>query len=189
MTREENLKILKDLPYTIIWPESDWDDIGFTERELWFNSKGYGYFMCDEPNPTYWKGNGFDETKWNYIKVKIVDKNLSYKDIIGSPLENLLNTLYSDYTTSYDEKELNNDLQGLLKLKNGACGYFYAIPESNGPLFFDNETEFNSAYERDWADETWEEMDDETLKRWINRLSNENDPALQNWAIRNKLNK
>lgn len=89
MTRVENLKILKDLPYTIIWPESDWDDIGFTERELWFNSKGYGYFMCDEPNPTYWKGNGFDET----------------------------------------------------------------------------------------------------LKRWINRLSNENDPALQNWAIRNKLNK
>ena len=88
MTREENLKILKDLPYTIIWPESDWADIGFTERELWFNSKGYGYFMCDEPNPTYWKGNGLDETKWNYIKVKIVDKNLSYKDIIGSPLEN-----------------------------------------------------------------------------------------------------
>ena len=43
-------------------------------------------------------------------KVKIVDKNLSYKDIIGSPLENLLNTLYSDYTTSYDENELNNDL-------------------------------------------------------------------------------
>ena len=110
MTREENLKILEDLPDTIIWPESGWDDIGFTERELWFNSKGCGYFMYDEPNPTYWKGNGFGETKWNYIKVKIVDKNLSYKDIIGSPLENLLNTLYSDYTTSYDENELNNDL-------------------------------------------------------------------------------
>ncbi|MEE1060062.1 MAG: hypothetical protein U0K92_11885 [Treponema sp.] len=74
-------------------------------------------------------------------------------------------------------------------MKNGDCGYFYAVPESNGPLFFDNETEFNSAYERDWADETWEGMNDETLKRWINRLSNENDPALQNWAIRNKLNK
>lgn len=56
-------------------------------------------------------------------------------------------------------------------------------------FFFDNESDFKATYERNWADKTWEEMDEETLQIWINRLSNENDPDLQNWVIRNKIKK
>lgn len=187
MTRDEMLKILKDLPYVIVWPDSSWNDISGTERELWVNSEGYGYFMCGEPNPTYWKGNGFDESKWNNIKLKIEEKNLTFDDIIGTPLEQLLNTLYSDYITSNDKNTLNNDLQGLLKLKNGACGYFYAVPDYNGPLFFDNEEDFKKEYERDWAENLWKDMNDESLKTWITRLIDENNPDLNDWIIRNKL--
>lgn len=71
------------------------------------------------------------------IKERILEeKKICFKDIIGTPLEELLNTLYLDYTTTFDENTLNNDLQSLFKLKSGACGYFYAVPKSNGPVFF-----------------------------------------------------
>ena len=49
MTREEMLKELHSLDCRIFWPKK-WDDIGFTESQIWVNSKGYGYFYSDEPN-------------------------------------------------------------------------------------------------------------------------------------------
>ena len=48
MTREKMLEILGNLPFMYIDPEGGWKDVGFTEREIWINSKGYGYVMCDE---------------------------------------------------------------------------------------------------------------------------------------------
>ena len=47
MTRGEMLNILGKLEYALIWPDN-WEDVGFTEREIWINSQGYGYIMCDE---------------------------------------------------------------------------------------------------------------------------------------------
>lgn len=52
-------EILNDLPFTLIWPGS-WDDVGFTEREIWVNNKEYGYIMCDEPTAR-WEGQGTTE--------------------------------------------------------------------------------------------------------------------------------
>lgn len=42
MKRKAMLALLADLPFAMIWPDS-WEDIGFTEREIWVNGKGYGY--------------------------------------------------------------------------------------------------------------------------------------------------
>ena len=47
MTRDEMLTALGKLKYASIWP-GEWEDVGFTERELWINGLGYGYIMCDE---------------------------------------------------------------------------------------------------------------------------------------------
>ena len=49
MTRDEMIQKLASVSFCLIDPSSDWKDIGFTEREIWVNAKGYGYIMCDEP--------------------------------------------------------------------------------------------------------------------------------------------
>jgi hypothetical protein len=170
MNREEKLKRLKDLPYTIIWPDSTWTDVGFSERELWINSKGFGYFMCDEPNPVYWKGECLDSIKWSIIKNKIEKGVLTFIDIKETPLVELLNALSFDVYDFENITELNKDLNLLLELKNGACGFIYAIQGDSGPVFFDNELEFKKKFERDWADEYWDDMSDEQLDIWISRL-------------------
>ena len=48
MTREEQLTKLQSLRFCVFWPDN-WEDIGFTERPIWVNSWGYGYYPCDEP--------------------------------------------------------------------------------------------------------------------------------------------
>lgn len=188
MTHEEKLKILNDLPYAIIWPDPSWEDVSSTERQLWVNSEGYGYFLCDEPNPYYWKGEGLDLSKWNDIRNKIEKESLTFEDIKNTALEVLLNKLYAGY--DFDDKEyLNDNLKPLLELKNGACGYIYAMCGDYGPLFFDSEETFKAEYERDWAEEEWEDLDDEILSEWIFRLSKENNPELSEWRKKNLLEK
>lgn len=106
MTREDKLKILKNLPYTIIWPEASWTDILGTERQLWVNSEEYGYFLCDEPNLYYWKGPGLDLSKWNDIRDKIEKESLTFGDfetiysynfIINNPLNKIAKNINSYY--------------------------------------------------------------------------------------------
>ena len=48
MTREEKLSKLQSLRFCVFWP-GRWEDIGFTERPIWINSFGYGYYSDDEP--------------------------------------------------------------------------------------------------------------------------------------------
>jgi hypothetical protein len=47
--REEMLEELHELDFRAFWPRA-WVDIGFTEREIWVNSEGYGFYCIDEPN-------------------------------------------------------------------------------------------------------------------------------------------
>lgn len=170
MTRKEMLKILGKLEFALIDP-GPWKDVGFTEREIWVNSKGYGYLSCDEPIAC-WDGEGVSEDKWKEIKSLLEADMLTYEDIKGTSLEELIEDLfYGNY--DYDDQDLNYTLRGLLDLENGATGHLYAMDTIEGPEYFDNEKDFKAAYERDWADCCWEEMDDELLAVWIARLRNE----------------
>lgn len=43
MNKKQILKKLSGLHYNLIWPDSAWEDVGFTERPLWINNKGWVY--------------------------------------------------------------------------------------------------------------------------------------------------
>lgn len=186
MKKEEILELLYDLPFVLFWPDN-WDDIGFTEREIWVNSNGYGHIMCDEPTG-HWEGEGLDTHVWQIIRNKLETKTLKKQDIQGTMLENLLEGLNYDIEYFEDDcQSLNEVLGGLLKLEKGPCGYIYALDTSEGALFFDSEFSFKKKYERDEANELWEDMDEKLLSTWIERLVKEQEPELQNWVRRNNL--
>lgn len=179
MTREEMLDALRILPFALIWP-GNWDDVGFTEREIWVNNEGFGYIMCDEPTQT-WEGPGIGADRWKQIKEKIQNQTLVYEDIEGSSIEDMLNAIHLDYCDFEDQEQLCSDLSDLA-LCDYPKSYFYAMATIDGTEYFDSEAQFKSAFERDWADESWESMDDELLSEWIDRLCVEDDPALVKWA-------
>lgn len=89
MNREKMLNILHTVPFALIDPPSSWKDIGFTEREIWVNAKGYGYMMCDEPTA---RGNvsGVERDKWQTIRKKLMEKSLTFNDIEETSLIELL---------------------------------------------------------------------------------------------------
>lgn len=182
MTRELMLKALSDLPFALIWP-GNWEDIGFTEREIWVNNEGYGYISFDEPT-SYWEGNGLTEDEWANIKEKLIAETLEYADIQGTALEELLTDFWDDSYDFDDQECLISDLEGLLSLQNGPCNYFYSMMTISGLEFFETENEFKSAYERDWADVSWGEIADDLLAEWIDRLSIEDDENLHAWVLR-----
>lgn len=168
MTREKMLEMLADLPFAMIWPES-WDDVGFTEREIWVNCKDYGYVMCDEPSAV-WEGQGLSAQEWEVIAPKILDKSLTYQDIKGTVLEVLLDSLgYECNCVGSDFAGVIDNLEGLLDLSD-PCGYLYAMATFDVPQYFDKKADFKAAFERDWADEKWEDMSDDLIAEWINRL-------------------
>lgn len=168
MTREEMLNLLRSVEFELIDPPSSWKDIGFTEREIWVNSKGYGYIMCDEPT-RWWEGSGIEESKWNVIRTKLANDSIALADIEGTSLEDLLDEF------GFDEgwDDLRDTLLGLLDLPKSPPQNLFCLQTIDGNQFFITEGTFKKAYERDWCDYEWDELSDEMLAEWINRLLNE----------------
>ncbi len=175
MTRKKMLDALGKLKFALIWP-GNWEDVGFTEREIWVNSIGFGNIMSDEPTQ-YWKGPGLGKEKWSEVKEKIGSKSLTYNDIDGTSLVEMLNVIYSEYDSFGNSFQLCEDLSNLAKT-NYPERYFYALAMPEGTLYFGNEKEFKNAYERNWADKAWKDMDDAILCEWIKRLRTEVKPSL-----------
>lgn len=171
MNREEMLNKLRCLSFTLIDPASDWDDIGFTEREIWVNSKGYGWILCDEP--TQWcQVSGITAKKWAEIKAKISSATLRFEDIEGTSLVELLKEItYDEFCEDYDDP--CDYLNGLSQIEDDQINVIFAMDTIEGWQFFATEEAFKLAYERDWCDVTWEELSDEMLARWIDRLVDE----------------
>lgn len=170
MSRDEMLKQLKALDCRVFWPDS-WDDIGFTEHQIWVNEKGYGYLACDEPNITY-KAEPIATEKWQMIRSKIQEGTLSYSDIEGTSLSDM-------YFFEDDEAYSSEWLKGLLALPNEIANGFYCADSFDGPCFFGTEEEFLDFLKRDWCDVYWDELDDENLALRIDRL---NEGALE-WDV------
>lgn len=180
MIRDDLLATLQDLPFALIWP-GQWDDIGFTEREIWANSNGYGFISCDEPTG-HWEGHAMPRNEWQRIKAKLDDGSLTFCDIQGTVIEELLNAVGYDKYSFCDDEELIDFLYNLPTVSNENCKYFYALQTWDGVSFFDNESEFKRHFERDDADEYWEDMEEEQMKAWLDRLSHEKDPGLIHWS-------
>ena len=161
MTREEMLKELHSLNCRIFWPGA-WDDIGFTEHQMWVNSKGYGYFYCDEPNTIY-KARCIPAEKWKAIRSAISNDMLTSEDIAGTSL--------ADMCFFEDEESFSNEwVKQLLSLPEKLGAFYYCAATVDGPCYFSTEKELLNFLKRDWCDTYWEDLDDETLALWITRL-------------------
>lgn len=172
MSREELLDWLHSLSFNYIEPESSWEDIGFTERPIWVNSKGYGYLACDDPSDACWIGEGIEQKKWSSIRDRLLKRELSYSDIQGTSLVDLLNvmTWFLPYIKFKSSDNITEYLQDLLTLPEKAVLNIYGMADFAGWLFFDSEIEFKRKYERDWCDIIWDELQDDELLEWHRRL-------------------
>ena len=180
MTRAEMLHALSCVPFALIDPLSEWEDIGFTERPIWVNSKGYGYIMCDEPCSSC-EVDGVPLGKWKTIHQKLANGSLQLADLEGTSLSGLLEEITYGYFDE-DEDDLCDILRGLVELPSDQLERIYGVQTDDGWRFFSTQEEFNRAYERDWANVTWEDLDDEMLIEWLDRLSTEPDPRLESWS-------
>lgn len=167
MNRGEMLNILHAVPFALIDPPSSWEDIGFTEREIWVNAKGYGYIMCDEPTA---RGNvaGIEREKWSTIRKKLMEKSLTFDDIKETSLIELLETVsFGEYCENADPCEY---LEDLLEFPEEQVSEIHFLQTIDGWMFFESGEELERVLERDWCDYEWDDLSDEMLQCWINRL-------------------
>ena len=171
MTREDMLQKLYTVPFILIDPAREWEDIGFTERDIWVNAKGYGWISCDEPT-TWCEVRCPESEKWVYIREKLSTADLSVEDIKGTDLLDLLKEItYGDFDEDCDNP--CDYLKDLLSLPAEGLQWIYAMDTFDGWQFFATEEDFKKAYERDWCDVSWDELSDEMLLEWIDRLTDE----------------
>lgn len=178
MTRVEMLNTLAKTHFRFIDPPSEWIDIGYTERPIWVNNKGYGYVMCDE-HIECGECAGVAQKKWSIIISKIKDEKLLLQDIEGTPLIDIVNEwLFDslcDVRGTEDEPEAVSAFFRRLLDSNGVAPkkiWWIEDPGENIELYFYfNKQDFEKAYQRDWCDYSWASLEDDALAEWIDRLS------------------
>ena len=175
--RKEMINKLGSLHYNLIEPSSSWEEIGFTERPLWINNKGWGYIMCDEPCD-FGKIEAFSGDKWIIIREKLKNKKLKFEDIEETDLDDiwLISDCYEDDEEDEDLDDyngLNSMLQGLLSLPEKLGKYIYWAHTDDGIAFFSKKEALYDAIDFRDCYECWENMDNKTLEIWIERISSE----------------
>lgn len=168
MNRKEMLAELRALDFRILWPIiPDWDeDIGFTEREIYVNSQGYGYYACDEMNGR-WQLAPVSEDAWTRITSKILTKELCFDDIVGTSLEELEWRIED----CKDNSEVFSGMfAGLLKITKKPETTFFCGDVAEELEFFLTREELVQAMEKKEYDYRWDELTDEELIRWVERL-------------------
>ena len=103
---------------------------------------------------------------FNKVKEKLARKTLSFLDIKGTSLEQFYfgeQISIGDFFSNMQEIDTiyNNEL--------------YALSIGEKVYFYDNYKSFETAFKKNYAicDTYWENMSDEELEEWINRLDNE----------------
>lgn len=72
------------------------------------------------------EGPGLGKEKWSEVKEKIDSKSLTYNDIDGTSLVEMLNAIYSGYDGFENSTQLCEDLSDLA-MTNYPERYFYAL--------------------------------------------------------------
>ena len=106
MTRNEMLDILHNTQFEYIDSDGQWEDIGYTERPIWVNSKGYGYVLCDEPIESG-ECEEIPREKWSSIKRKLNQRALTIADIEDTPLYGIVDDWLFD--SLLEEKDTENE--------------------------------------------------------------------------------
>lgn len=161
MDRNSILEKLSRLRLCVFWPDS-WEDIGFTEREIWINSKGYGYIACDEPCRFVELKDCSDEFLAS-IKMKLKNNELSIEDIKETSIEDMF----------YDEEDFDSFKEVLLRLPDHINGSLFGGEIFDDWLFFNTEEEMINYFEKSYTyyyGMEWQEMDDNLLSIWYSRI-------------------
>ncbi len=168
MKREEILRQLCKLRYCVLWPQN-WEDIGFTERPIWIDDKGYGYFSDDE-TCRFFEIKGMSRDFLRNIMTKLAKNILTPEDLIGTPLHKSA-FVREDFV---DEEVLTPFLNELEKSPFCYKESFFCGECSEGWEFFNTENELIHAFSKDYDyGELWENMSDEELSIWFIRLFEE----------------
>ena len=168
MTREEMLKKLHGLRFCVFW-DGGWEDIGFTERPIWINSYGYGYYSCDEPC-SFAIIDGVSDDDIKNLKQKISDSTLSVEEFKSSPFNSI-----NDYD---DEEYLESVMNDFIRLPDHTTGQIFCGEDFDGWNFYSTEEELIEAFDKKddfFGGEAWDEMDDTHLEVWYERISNYED--------------
>lgn len=164
MNREEMLAAFGKLRFCVLWP-GNWEDIGFTERPIWINSEGYGYYFDDEPCLFTLIENVAPETV-SLIKQKAATGNLSVEDVLSTP--------FSELNTWDDEEYWEWHLGDFVNLPESSSGIVFCGDGDGGWFFFSTEEELITAFEKDSSDynfgEKWADLDDALLEQWYMRI-------------------
>ena len=166
MSRDVMLNRLSKIEYTEIWPDDDWEDIGYTELQIWLNGNGYGYFRHDEQANCY-KLNRITDQKWSIIRKKLSNNNLSIDDVKETALAKLY--IIEEYNPD-DQIDLNDILRELLMLPETLGEYFYCAEFSGDYHFYNTENEIYERIKRNDCDIKWDDLNDDELAEWIKRL-------------------
>ena len=168
MERAEILARLSQLTFCALWP-GDWADIGFTERPIWVNSSGYGYYLCDEPC-SFFVIDNCSAAHVRFLKEKMLSGELAQEDVDKSPIAVLLD--------AYDDSSRDEYLKLLDKVSMFNSIRFFAGETNDGWELFGTAEEmtlFFDQYARDFycEGEAWNEMSDKQLQLWYARLFEE----------------
>ena len=80
-----------------------------------------------------------------------------------------LSELY--YFDNVDESfECGGILEDLLRLSDKQDDAFYCADTDNGPRFFSSYEELKRFMDRDWCECRWEDLSDDELELWVERL-------------------
>lgn len=167
MSKDEMLNKLSHLRYCVLWP-GDWEDVGFTERPIWVNHKGYGYYSCDVPC-SFMQIENLTDQYINSVRQKLSNGMLTVEDIKGSPLGN---SPFA-YDTFVDEEALESFLDDFAVSPISNKETFFCGEDMDGWYFFETEEDLIKAFEMDYCDSAWDEMDEHELSEWCTRLFEE----------------
>lgn len=160
------LQKMKNLDFRYIWP-GNWKDIGFTERPIYLNGKGYGYIYEEEPCDN-WKLESFSNEKWQVIRKKLQSGKLVLDDLSGTALEGE-EDIWDMLSETDDVCDL---LSGLMRLPEELDEHIYCVSSFDGYDFFATYEDFKEAVERNDCDYKWEDLSDDVLEMWVERLAN-----------------
>ena len=115
-----------------------------------------------------WKLDSFSDSKWREIKEKLKSGKLVSDDFAGTSVES------DDWIRESIEEtdDICELLKGLINLPDTLDEFLYCVSTYDGYAFYATYDKFKEAVERDDCDYAWDDLSDDILELWIERLNN-----------------
>lgn len=127
-----------------------------------------------------WRFNAIPTERWNQIKEAIADKTLTLEMLNGTGLDVMLSNVYLVGSQEINYPDYLSELLDLDMPKEGLyclhdTGMMFS--EDDKPQFYLDEDEAKAAFVDGFCYdvESWDDMDDETLTGWFERLHDDLD--------------